>query len=162
MPQKRKQNGNELHKALREKDAKMKASEAKLASFQAANENKRGTSPVEQVQIAEKIKKVRTNRSQKSAGLEDDDDLLKESKEMIAKAIDDPVFAVMKFSKGGSSRDRLATHVLLCGKPNHGMTQKECDDWHRQLSRCCGAELNRHRSDVQTAINREMRVIHKA
>jgi len=152
MPPKRKQNANELRKALHEKDTKMKALEAKLSSVQAANENKRGTSPTEQVQIAEKIKKARTNRSRKLTGSEDDDDLLKEMKEMIAKAIDDPVFAVMKFSKGDSSRDRLAAYVLLYGKPNHGMTQKERDNWYRQFSRCCGAELNRHRSGTQTAI----------
>jgi len=162
MPPKRKQTAAELRKALHEKDAKMKALEAKLASAQAANENKRGTSPTQQVQIAEKVKKARTNRSHKSTGSEGDDDLLKEMKEMIAKAIDDPVFAVMKFSKGDSSRDRLAAYVLLYGKPNHGMTQKECDDWHQQFSRCCGAELNRHRSGVQTAIKREMRAICKA
>jgi len=162
MPPKRKQNANELRKALHEKDAKMKALEAKLASVQAANENKHGTSPAEQVQIAEKFKKARTNRSRKLTGLEDDDDLLKETKEMIAKAIDDPVFAVIKFSKGDSSRDRLAAYVLLYGKPNHGMTQKERDDWYRQFSQHCGAELNRHQSGVQTAIKQEMRAIYKA
>jgi len=47
MPPKRKQHAAELCKALREKDAKMKALEAKLASAQAVNENKRGTSPTE-------------------------------------------------------------------------------------------------------------------
>ena len=147
---------------LREKDAKMKELEAKLAFIEAANQNKRGTSPTEQVQIAEKIKKARTKGRRKSTGSEDDDDLLKETKEMIAKAIDDPVFAVMKFSKGDSSRDRLAAYVLCFGKPNHGMNQKERDDWYREFSRYCGAELNRHRSGVQTSIKREMRVIYKA
>jgi len=53
-----------------------------------------------------------------------------ETKEMIAKAIDDPVFAVIKFSKGDCSRDKLAAYALLLGKPNHGMSQKEGDDWH--------------------------------
>jgi len=81
---------------------------------------------------------------------------------MIAKAIDDPVFAIIKFSKGDSSHDKLAAYVLLYGKPNHGMTQKERGDWYRQFSQHCGAELNRHRSGVQTAIKREMRAIHKA
>jgi len=97
----------------------------------------------------------------KSTSSEDDDDLLKETKEMIAKAIDDPVFAVIKFSKGDSSRDKLAACALVHGKPNHGMNQKECDDWCQQFSRCCGAELNRHRSGAQTAIKREMRIICK-
>jgi len=162
MPPKRKQNAKELQKALREKDAKMKALEAKLASMEAANQNKRGTSPTEQVQIAEKIKKARTKGRRKLTGLEDDDDLLKETKEMIAKAIDDPVFAVMKFSKGDSTRDRLAAYVLCFGKPNHRMNQKQRDDWYQEFSRCCSAELNRHRSGVQTSIKREMRVIYKA
>jgi len=48
MPPKRKQKANELRKALREKDAKMKALKLQLASVQAASENKRGTSPTEQ------------------------------------------------------------------------------------------------------------------
>ena len=106
MPPKRKQNAKELQKKLREKDAKMKELEAKLAAIEAAaNQNKRGTSPTEQVQVAQKIKKARTKGRRKSTSPEDDDDLLKETKEMIAKAIDDPVFAVIKFSKGDCSRD---------------------------------------------------------
>jgi len=153
MPPKRKPNANELHKALREKDAKMKALQLQLATVQAASENKRGTSPTEQVQIAEKIKKARTNKSRKSTGSDEDDDPLKETKEMIAKAIDGPLFAIIKFSKGGSSSDNLAAYVLLCGKPNHGIDQKHVDDWYRQFSRHCVAELNRH---VQTAIKQEM------
>jgi len=39
MPPKRKKNATELRKALRDKDAKMKESEAKLAFIQADNEN---------------------------------------------------------------------------------------------------------------------------
>jgi len=162
MPTKRKPNAKEQRKALHDKEAKMKELEAKLASVQAANENKRGTSPTEQVQIAEKIKKARTNKNRKSTGSDQDDDPLMETKEMIAKAIDDPVFAVIKFFKGDCSRDKLAAHVLLYGKPNHGMSQMERDDWYREFSRCCGAELNRHQSGVQTAIKREMQAIHKA
>jgi len=57
MPPKRKQKVNELRKALREKDAKMKALEAQLASVQAANENKCGTSPTEQVRMPKKSSK---------------------------------------------------------------------------------------------------------
>jgi len=121
MPPKRKKNAKELQKALCDKDAKMKELEAKLASVQAANENKRGTSPTEQAQIAEKIKKARTNKSRKSTGSDDDDDPLKETKKMIAKAIDDPVFAVMKFSKGDSSRDRLAASVMYFCMANQTM-----------------------------------------
>ena len=163
MPPKRKQNAKELQKKLREKDAKMKELEAKLAAIEAAaNQNKRGTSPTEQVQVAQKIKKARTKGRRKSTSPEDDDDLLKETKEMIAKAIDDPVFAVIKFSKGDCSRDKLAAYVLMYGKPNHGMTRKERDDWYRQFARFCGAELNRHRSGVQTAIKREMRALYKS
>ena len=45
MPPKRKPNAKELRKALRDKEAKMKESEAKLANVQAANENKRGNKP---------------------------------------------------------------------------------------------------------------------
>jgi len=162
MPPKRKKNSKELQKTLRDKDAKMKKLEAKLTSVHAANENKRGTSPTEQVQIAKKIKKARTNKSRKSTGSDDDDNPLKETKEMIATAIDDPVFAVMKFSKGDSSRDRLAAYVLLYGKPNHGMFQKQCDNWYQQFSRYCGAELNRHQSGLQTAIKQEMHVVYKS
>jgi len=114
MPPKRKPNASELRKALREKHTKMKASEAQLAAVQAANENKRGTSPAEQVQIAKKIKQARTNKSHKLTCLEDEDDCLKEKKELIAKAIGNPVFAVIKFSKGGSSHYKLAPHAHFC------------------------------------------------
>jgi len=162
MPPKRKSNAAELKKKLRAKDAQFKAMQAQVALLQGAIDAKRGTSPTEQVQIAGQIKQARTKKKRKSTGSEEDDDPLKETKEMISKAIDDPVFAEIKFSKGDSSRDKCAAYVLLYGKPNHGMNQKQRDDWYREFSRHCGAELNKHRSSVQTAIKREMRTIFKA
>lgn len=157
MPPKKKQSAAVLRKILKDKDAKMKALEAQLAAAQGANDtNKRGTSPTEQVQIAGNVKRARTKKGRKS-GAGKVLDPLKDTKEMIATMIVDPCFATTKFCKGEKSREKLASHVLYYGNPDHGMTHAERDAWYKTFAQGCGMELNKHRSSVQTSIKREIR-----
>jgi len=119
MPPTNKKKASAARKKQKELEEKNKQTEARLALLEGANGGeKRGASPAEQAQVAASAKRVRTKKGQKdrkSTDSEESEDPLKPTKELIAKAIVEPVFAVIKFAKGPGAMKRLHSCCLRFG-----------------------------------------------
>ena len=142
-------------KKQKELEEKNKQLEARLALLEGANSGgKRGTSPTEQAQVAASVKRARTKKGQKgrkSTDSEESEDPLKPTKELIAKAIVEPVFAVIKFAKGPGTTKRLHSYCLRFGSSTR-LKKKARKAWGLEFGDTCVGELNKHRSSVQTAV----------
>ena len=142
-------------KKQKELEEKNKLLEARLAQLEGAKSGeKRGTSPTEQAQVAASVKRARTKKGQKgrkSTDSEESEDPLKPTKELIAKAIVEPVFAVIKFAKGPGTTKRLCSCCLRFGSSTK-LKKKARKAWGLEFGDTCVGELNKHRSSVQTAV----------
>lgn len=165
MPPKKKSQSAETKRKLKEIEERNKFLEAQLANLQGANNGtKRGSSPTEQASTAKSIKRARIKKGKKGLktnGLEDTEDVLKPTRDLVAKAIQEPVFALIKFAKGPDSAKKLCGYVLRFGDVPR-MKKKDRDDWTFNMSDLCVGELNKHRSTVQTAIKGQFRAKYAA
>jgi len=101
------------------------------------------------------LQNVRAPR--KATDSEESEDPLKPIKELIAKAIVEPVFAVIKFAKGPGAKKKLCSCCLRFGS-NTKLKKKARKQWGVEFGDTCVGEQNKHRSGVQTAIKGVFRV----
>jgi len=142
-----KKKASAARKKQKELEEKNKQPEARLAFLEGANGGeKRGASPMEQAQVAASAKHARTKKGQKgrkSTDSEESEDPLEPTKELIAKAIVEPVFAVIKFAKEPGTKKRLCSCCLRFGS-SAKLKKKARKAWGIEFGDTCVGELNKH------------------
>jgi len=104
---------------------------AKIALLEGGNSGgKWVASPAEQAIAAAFVKRARTKKHQKcrkSNSSEESEDLFKPTKDMVAKAIVEPIFVTVKFAKGPGTTKKLASCCLrfwqFCQVEEEGMSR---------------------------------------
>jgi len=161
MPPLNKKKAAAARKKQKELKEKNRLLEARLAQLEGANSGEKwGTSPAEHALVAASAKRARTKKGQKSrksTDSEESEDPLKPNKELIVKAIVKPVFAVIKFAKGPGTKKKLYSYCLRFGSSTK-LKKKAQKEWGHKFGDTCVGELNKHQSNVQTAIKGVFRV----
>ena len=144
---------------LREEKKRRKALEAELANVEAQKKDlaqevarqKRKDSPTDQVKVASAIKRARKGKKKLPPSSDDEDEpTLKPTIDLINKAIQEHVFAIVKFVKGPKSLEKLASHCILYSGLK--MKKRERKKWYDMFNKHCSNGLNTHRGNVQMAI----------
>jgi len=149
----------QLKKQLRQQKAEFEKLKAKFEAQQGqVLASQRNDSPEDQIKAANSAKKARTKRKGKSLILtsSEEEDPTKDTKEKITEAIQKHVFAHIKFVKGEGTTDELASHIIL--KAIGHLKKRHRKQWKEVFSDFCVAELNKHRSNVQTAVKQVFKV----
>ena len=136
--------------------AQLNASNAQSAL--GSGQAKRNSSPTEQVEIAKQLKKARTS---KHKGKNATPSVLAATKEKIKEAIEEKVFATIKFIKGDGSTKELCANIVVAAYGAGTMKKKQREDWYSSFGKLAGQELNRHRSTVSSNIKSAFHILWK-